>query len=818
MSGQGAGGGMKIRLKVVAGSGAGQAAGSGGGEGSRRRRRQEEDDEDYHPGAEGDPDVVIISDEEAEEGEEDEAYVAGEDDEEDDDFEVYDSEEKEEAAAGGAPGSKAGGSRPARKPTRGRGAPGSKAGQRVVLDAPARGARKARAAGGRGRGGQRKKAAAAPAASRRRPRPAELAEDADLEEEFVSDEDYEGEEGGGTYRLGAADEEYRDFTSLRLKPDHFNRRAGAGLGGGGDRGGPLWVCPDCRVFLETFSPVYKQAYDFLIAIAEPVSRPEFIHEYQLTPHSLYAAVSIGLEMGTIVGVLGRLSKNVLPREIREFIQGCTQNYGKVKLVLQHNRFFVESPHPEVLRALLADPVIRDAAKLPSKAAAGGAAVAAGAAGAGEAEFRVGAARRDRAVADLAQMEEIDLAAAEDAEDEEAQRQAAGGQGAQAAAAGEQAPHRPSYLLDAVEDPDRELHSFEVEAAKHRPYQEKSLSKMFGNGRARSGIIVLPCGAGKSLVGVSAAARIKKGCLCLCTNGVSVDQWKYQFEMWTNVPKDQVCRFTSQTREWFEGPTGVCITTYTMVAFTGRRSTEGERIMSQIMSREWGLLLLDEVHVVPAAMFRKVLGIVKAHCKLGLTATLVREDSLIGDLNFLIGPKLYEANWLDLTRGGHIASVQCAEKKARAGRAGAGEEFDAFFYTLVTLDTQEVYFSAKRQQFLIDQGYSYKVIPHLLEAAGAEGPDGGGLLLSSHEEQLDVLAAILAVTDADLAEEETDDKDDIANLGKKSATRRVVGDMAALSGAAGMRYMEYSTGAGGGQGGRARPPGGGKLAKMAKKYG
>ena len=85
---------------------------------------------------------------------------------------------------------------------------------------------------------------------------------------------------------------------------------------------------------------------------------------------------------------------------------------QVKLVLQHNRFFVESPHPEVLRALLADPVIRDAAKLPSKAAAGGAAVAAGAAGAGEAEFRVGAARRDRAVADLAQMEEIDLAAAE----------------------------------------------------------------------------------------------------------------------------------------------------------------------------------------------------------------------------------------------------------------------------------------------------------------------------------------------------------------------------------------------------------------------
>lgn len=71
---------------------------------------------------------------------------------------------------------------------------------------------------------------------------------------------------------------------------------------------PLWVCPDGRIFLETFSPVYRQAYDFLIAIAEPVCRPECVHEYVLTPHSLYAAVSIGLNTQTIITVLNRLSK------------------------------------------------------------------------------------------------------------------------------------------------------------------------------------------------------------------------------------------------------------------------------------------------------------------------------------------------------------------------------------------------------------------------------------------------------------------------------------------------------------------------------
>ncbi len=82
----------------------------------------------------------------------------------------------------------------------------------------------------------------------------------------------------------------------------------------------------------------------------------------------------------------------------------------------------------------------------------------------------------------------------------------------------------------------------------RPYQEKSLSKMFGNGRARSGIIVLPCGAGKSLTGVTAACTVKKSCLIICTSGVSVEQWKYQFKLWSNVDDKHISRFTSDQKE------------------------------------------------------------------------------------------------------------------------------------------------------------------------------------------------------------------------------------------------------------------------------
>uniref|UniRef100_A0ACD5W2R6 Uncharacterized protein n=1 Tax=Avena sativa TaxID=4498 RepID=A0ACD5W2R6_AVESA len=262
----------------------------------------------------------------------------------------------------------------------------------------------------------------------------------------------------------------RDFTKLELKPDHVNR--------------PLWACADGRIFLETFSPLYKQAYDFLIAIAEPVCR----------------------------------STSIIPTS----------------------------------------------------------------------------------------------------------------------------QSRPTAC------------------SRPRPYQEKSLSKMFGNGRARSGIIVLPCGAGKSLVGVSAACRIKKSCLCLATNAVSVDQWAFQFKLWSTIRDEHISRFTSDNKEKFRGMAGVVVTTYNMVAFGGKRSEDSEKIIEEIRSREWGLLLMDEVHVVPAHMFRKVISITKSHCKLGLTATLVREDERITDLNFLIGPKLYEANWLDLVKGGFIANVQCAE--------------------------------------------------------------------------------------------------------------------------------------------------------------
>ncbi|KAG4398300.1 hypothetical protein AAZX31_08G016300 [Glycine max] len=709
---------------------------------------------------------------------------------------------------------------------------------------------------------------------------------------------YDDDGYGGEDAYDDDDGKTKDFSKLELKPDHTNR--------------PLWACGNGRIFLETFSPLYKHAYDFLIAIAEPVCRPESMHEYNLTPHSLYAAVSVGLETETVINVLNKLSKTKLPKEMIKFIHDSTANYGKVKLVLKKNRYFIESPFPEVLKTLLRDETISRSRLISENVNGDGFTISKAA---GEIEGTHDELLNEAEVAAVAEEKEAHSFEIDPSQVENVKQRCL--------------PNALNYPMleeydfrnDTVNpDLDMELKP----QAQPRPYQEKSLSKMFGNGRARSGIIVLPCGAGKSLVGVSAACRIKKSCLCLATNAVSVDQWAFQFKLWSTIREEQICRFTSDSKERFRGNAGVVVTTYNMVAFGGKRSEESEKIIEEIRNREWGLLLMDEVHVVPAHMFRKVISITKSHCKLGLTATLVREDERITDLNFLIGPKLYEANWLDLVKGGFIANVQCAEvwcpmtkeffaeylkkensKKRQAlyvmnpnkfraceflinfhegtrgdkiivfadnlfalteyamklrkpmiygatshvertkilqafktskdintiflskvgdnsidipeanviiqisshagsrrqeaqrlGRilrakgkledrmAGGKEEYNAFFYSLVSIDTQEMYYSTKRQQFLIDQGYSFKVITSL--PPPDEGPN-----LSYHrlEDQLALLGKVLSAGDDQVGLEQLDeDADEIA----LQSARRSQGSMSAMSGAKGMVYMEYST--------------------------
>lgn len=148
--------------------------------------------------------------------------------------------------------------------------------------------------------------------------------------------------------------------------------------------------------------------------------------------------------------------------------------------------------------------------------------------------------------------------------------------------------------------------------------------------------------------------------------------------WANIPAKNISVFTSSTKDpIIEDEASLVITTYNMIAFSGQRSAAAQKILDVIKTREWGLVILDEVgesygfnvvpnlnvsqvHVAPARTFRECASKTHSRCKLGLTATLLREDDLIDHLSFLIGPKLYEANWLALQQAGYLATVQCVE--------------------------------------------------------------------------------------------------------------------------------------------------------------
>jgi len=296
----------------------------------------------------------------------------------------------------------------------------------------------------------------------------------------------------------------------------------------------MWINPrNGKIILESFSPIFKSAQDFLTAIAEPLSRPTYLHEFRITPHSLYAAVSIGVGVKDILGVLDRFSKTPIPTDIVEFINGCTASYGKVKLVLKNNRYFVESIDPKMLQLLLKDDII--GAQRVTEEDGGGivqesAPKMAGLVIPGTKEAGgVNQIKQAPNPEDGEQAPEelfasvVKLNEGEDDDDDEEL----------------DAVHSFEVIPEGVEKvqkqclqlgfPVLEEYDFRNDArnpnldmdlrpqAQIRDYQEKSLSKMFGNGRAKSGIIVLPCGAGKTLVGITAACTIKKSVVVLCTS-------------------------------------------------------------------------------------------------------------------------------------------------------------------------------------------------------------------------------------------------------------------------------------------------------------
>lgn len=430
----------------------------------------------------------------------------------------------------------------------------------------------------------------------------------------------------------------------------------------------------CMVILEAFHTDYKRITDFLIDIAEPRSRPHFMHEYELTNNSLHAAVSGRYTGDQIQEQLLMYSKNAeIPIEITYFIRKYTGQYGKAKLVLNNNRYYITTFDKNVLSQIKTIAVVYNShhkvknedQNKPSKKAPQSSQATSSAEEEKQPEMTEKKEKSEEAqvrekLMEMMDFDEEDVKMATDEEKEltyevhpedirEVKKECLN--------------TGFPLLMEYDFKNDRTAPELEIElktTTQLRPYQEKSLSKMFSYSRARSGVIVLPCGAGKTLVGITATTTVKKHTIIMCTSQVAAEQWKQQFNLWSTISMDKVFLFSSSHKERRPkaDEAGVVITTYNMI--TGGRSAQALEILSAITEIDWGLIILDEVQVAPADQFQKVVSMIKSHTILGLTATLVREDDKIADLNHLIGPKLYEANWLDLQKDGHLARVQCIE--------------------------------------------------------------------------------------------------------------------------------------------------------------
>lgn len=417
-----------------------------------------------------------------------------------------------------------------------------------------------------------------------------------------------------------------------------------------------------NLFLECFSPKYKEVYDFVISIAEPKSRQAFIHYYEINPSSLNAAVTLGFSIQDIVDGLHKYNKmSYITREVDKHIRSVASSFGKAKLVLKENRYFIESEDKSVI------------------------------------EFY----KNMQNLADCWLNEQVVKVGEEDSEDERETKGATTTFGAPEPSSlekllnikeNEKYLEKYEQMIQENEDQDRivekrEIYRLEIDPTKIdkvktertnmsteekfkymltqeydykreteqnpildfrlktivkiRPYQEKALSRMFVEGRARSGIIVLPCGAGKTLVGIIAMSRVKRRTLILCINNITVKQWEKQTLDFSTLSQSKIHKFISDTSQERVVPdlteSCVVISTYTMISRTDEgRSAYSKEFINKLGSVEWGLLILDEVQVAPAEVFKKAfLTKTKSHCKLGLTATLVREDNKIEDLQFYI---------------------------------------------------------------------------------------------------------------------------------------------------------------------------------------
>jgi len=372
---------------------------------------------------------------------------------------------------------------------------------------------------------------------------------------------------------------------------------------------PLIVQGDRTILVEVDNPKYTEARDALAPFAELEKSPEHIHTYRLTSLSLWNAAAAGMTAEAMIDVLTRFSKFPLPTSLAADLAELVSRYGRVKIERAGEKLrLVCDDHP-LLEELARQPKVREylGERLD------------------EISYTVEPAHRGVLKQGL-------IAVGYPAED--------------VAGYTEGAP-LPTHLRKLA----RSGLPFNV-----RDYQRDAADIFYAGGDVRggSGVIVLPCGAGKTIVGIAAMAQLQRSTLVLTTSITAVKQWHREILDKTDLNDDQIAEYTGDSK----AIAPVTIATYQIVTHRPDKKEDFPhfKIFDQ---RDWGLIIYDEVHLLPAPIFR-VTANIQARRRLGLTATLIREDGREADVFSLIGPKKYDVPWRELETRGWIAEANCSE--------------------------------------------------------------------------------------------------------------------------------------------------------------
>ena len=390
---------------------------------------------------------------------------------------------------------------------------------------------------------------------------------------------------------------------------------------------PIIVQSDKTILLEVHSPDFQKARNEIAVFTELVKSPEHVHTYKLSPLSLWNAASLGTSADDIETTLQYWSRYPVPESILFGIRDTISKYGLIslhKIISEENYLYLYIPTKNLSLECKSRAKIKELLlPIPEEISKSSQIL----------ELSPNTDIQFGFFVHLYNRGELKL---------------------QLIKAGypvdDQVPLKKGAYLDiAFKSTTLSGYPFIL-----RNYQREACDAFIGDGKSGFGTLVLPCGSGKTIIGIAAMEAFKTNTLIVTTNIAAVHQWIYELLDKTNLTKDLIGEYSGDRKEIL--PITVC--TYQILTWRKDRESDFPHF-GIFRERDWGLILYDEVHVLPAPVF-KVTAEIQAISRLGLTATLIREDNREDEVFSLVGPKRYDVPWKELEQKGWIAEAHCYE--------------------------------------------------------------------------------------------------------------------------------------------------------------